>query len=44
MENVKLGCSDALALTRGDCGVTPAVLPSAPSRNSISFAEIWCML
>lgn len=27
MENVKPACRGALALTRADCGVTPAVLP-----------------
>lgn len=27
MENVKLACSAALAVTRADCGVTPVVLP-----------------
>lgn len=37
MENVKLACSAALALTRADCGVTPAVLPWACSWNPISL-------
>lgn len=38
MENVKAACRGALALTRADCGVTPAVLPWAWSWNPISFA------
>lgn len=36
MENVKPACSAALALTRADCGMTPAVLPRACSWNPIS--------
>lgn len=36
MENVKPACSAALALTRADCGVTPALLPWACSWNPIS--------